>query len=197
VHASLIYVLIIPTNCSSVPLVAFFLGYINMHKGFKCLDVVAGRIYVSCDLIFDETVFPFGSMQSNAGARYHSVVLLEPPGNSAITNSDYASTMTLLPVMNLDVQVPIGSSLPSVPAAGFPGVVLTDVLCAPASDATRLPPSANTGAPAPTPDAVSLVSSADMGASVPMPADVHASSSDGTGASSSLQSILLSSLAHS
>jgi hypothetical protein len=24
-----------------------FLGYINMHKGFKCLDIAKGRIYIS------------------------------------------------------------------------------------------------------------------------------------------------------
>jgi hypothetical protein len=132
-HAGLIYVLIIPTNCSSVPLVAFFLRYSNMHKGFKCLDAVADHIYVSCDIIFDKIVFHFASMHSNACARYHFTVLLEPIGNSAITNSDYASTMTLLHVVNLDVQVPTGSSSPSVPAASFPSVVLTDVPCAPRS----------------------------------------------------------------
>jgi hypothetical protein len=132
-HAGLIYVLIIPTNCSSVPLVAFFLRYSNMHKGFKCLDVAADHIYVSCDVIFDKTMFHFASMHSNDGVRYHSTVLLEPIGNSAINNLDYASTMTLLHVVNLDVQVPIGSSSPSVSAASFPTAVLTDVSCAPGS----------------------------------------------------------------
>jgi hypothetical protein len=35
-----------------------FLGYNNMHKGFKCLDVATGRIYISRDVIFNESVFP-------------------------------------------------------------------------------------------------------------------------------------------
>jgi hypothetical protein len=74
-----------------------------MRKGFKCLDATTGHIYVSRDVIFDETVFPFAPIHSNASARYHSTILLEPPGNSAITNSDYASTMALLRVVNLDV----------------------------------------------------------------------------------------------
>jgi hypothetical protein len=148
-----------------------------MHKGFKCLDDATGCIYVSRDVIFDETVFPFASMHSNAGARYHSDVLLEPPRNSAFTNSDYASTMILLPVVNLDVQVPSGSSSPFMPAVGFPGAVLTDVSCAPVPDATHPPPSADTSAPALVLDVARPLSSADMA-----PAITRASSSDGMGA---------------
>jgi hypothetical protein len=36
-----------------------FLGYSSMHKGYKCLDRATGRIYISRDVIFDETLFPF------------------------------------------------------------------------------------------------------------------------------------------
>ena len=35
-----------------------FLGYSTLHKGFKCLDINYGRLYISRDVIFDETVFP-------------------------------------------------------------------------------------------------------------------------------------------
>jgi histone deacetylase 1/2 len=34
-----------------------FLGYSNLHKGFKCLDVTAGRVYISRDVVFDENIF--------------------------------------------------------------------------------------------------------------------------------------------
>ena len=44
-----------------------FLGYNNLHKGFKCLDVAVGRVYISRDVIFDETVFPFKALNPNAG----------------------------------------------------------------------------------------------------------------------------------
>jgi hypothetical protein len=37
-----------------------------MHKGFKCLDVATGRVYISRDVIFDESVFPFTSMHPTA-----------------------------------------------------------------------------------------------------------------------------------
>jgi histone deacetylase 1/2 len=56
-----------------------FLGYSHMHKGFKCLDVTEGRVYISRDVIFDEDVFPFAKLHPNAGARLRSEILLLPP----------------------------------------------------------------------------------------------------------------------
>lgn len=55
-----------------------FLGYSNLHKGFKCLDVSEGRVYISRDVIFDENVYPFASMHPNAGARLKAKILLLP-----------------------------------------------------------------------------------------------------------------------
>nr|ABA98728.2 retrotransposon protein, putative, Ty1-copia subclass [Oryza sativa Japonica Group] len=55
-----------------------FLGYSNIHKGFKCLDVSTGRVYISRDVVFDENVFPFSKLHSNAGARLRSEILLLP-----------------------------------------------------------------------------------------------------------------------
>jgi hypothetical protein len=66
-----------------------------MHKGFKCLDISKGRIYISRDVLFDESVFPFAELHSNAGARYNSEVLLLPTtatGNNVLTNSVNAPT---------------------------------------------------------------------------------------------------------
>jgi hypothetical protein len=93
-----------------------FLGYSNMHKGFKCLDISKGRIYISRDVIFDESIFPFASMHPNAGARYHSDVLLNQSENDAVTNLTNAPTRTLLPVLDSSVQVlaTAGSSLQQI-----------------------------------------------------------------------------------
>jgi histone deacetylase 1/2 len=55
-----------------------FLGYNNMHKGFKCLDISTSRIYISRDVIFDEQIFPFAELHANAGARLRSDIELLP-----------------------------------------------------------------------------------------------------------------------
>jgi hypothetical protein len=55
-----------------------FLGYNNLHKGFKCLDPSSGRVYISRDVVFDETIFPFSVLHPNAGARLRKEVELLP-----------------------------------------------------------------------------------------------------------------------
>jgi hypothetical protein len=55
-----------------------------MHKGFKCLDIPTGRVYISRDVVFDENIFPFSKLHSNASARLRSEILLLPP---ALRNS--------------------------------------------------------------------------------------------------------------
>lgn len=55
-----------------------FLGYSNLHKGFKCLDIPTGRVYISRDVVFDENIFPFSKLHPNAGARLRSELLLLP-----------------------------------------------------------------------------------------------------------------------
>ena len=49
-----------------------------MHKGVKCLDVPTGRVYISRDVVFDESVFPFASLHPNAGALLRKEILLLP-----------------------------------------------------------------------------------------------------------------------
>lgn len=42
-----------------------FIGYSPLHKGYKCLDMDSGRVYISRDVIFDEAIFPFSTPSSN------------------------------------------------------------------------------------------------------------------------------------
>jgi hypothetical protein len=55
-----------------------FLGYSSLHKGFKCLEPNTERVYISRDVIFDESIFPFETLHPNAGARLRKETLLLP-----------------------------------------------------------------------------------------------------------------------
>ena len=61
-----------------------FLGYSAQHKGVKCLDVATERVYISRDVVFDETKFPFASLHPNAGALLKQEILLLPPSLSGV-----------------------------------------------------------------------------------------------------------------
>jgi hypothetical protein len=75
-----------------------FLDY-NMHKGFKCLDVAKGRLYISRDVIFNEAIFPFRNLHSTAGACYHS------EDSIIITNLTNDSPVPILPAFDSNVQM--------------------------------------------------------------------------------------------
>jgi hypothetical protein len=75
-----------------------------LHKGFKCIDVSKGRIYVSQDVIFDESSFPFSSLHSTAGARYTFDILLLPENND-VTNLTNTYTISSLPIFDVLVQI--------------------------------------------------------------------------------------------
>jgi hypothetical protein len=49
-----------------------------MHKGFKCLDISSGCVYISHDVAFDETCYPFTELKTNASSHYTSEILLLP-----------------------------------------------------------------------------------------------------------------------
>jgi hypothetical protein len=55
-----------------------FIGYSNLDKGFKCLDISTGLLYISRDIVFDETLFPFATLHSNASARLRAEIELLP-----------------------------------------------------------------------------------------------------------------------
>jgi hypothetical protein len=76
------------TNYNSAPNSVFFLGYNNLHKGFKYLDVVEGRVYISRDVVFDETIFPFHKLNPNAGARLRAEILLLPSTSQGHATGD-------------------------------------------------------------------------------------------------------------
>jgi histone deacetylase 1/2 len=48
-----------------------FLGYSSLHKGYKCLNVPSNHVFISRDVIFDETVFPFSALLSSSTPPSH------------------------------------------------------------------------------------------------------------------------------
>jgi hypothetical protein len=56
-----------------------FLGYSYCHKDYKCLDVVTGQVYISQEVVFDESVFPFSTLHPNVGAQLRSKIQLLHP----------------------------------------------------------------------------------------------------------------------
>jgi hypothetical protein len=80
-----------------------FLGYSNLHKGFKCLDSSDGCVYISRDVVFNEDIFPFASLHPNAGARLRAEILLLPNslydpnatfGNASVSDRQSSSLPT-------------------------------------------------------------------------------------------------------
>jgi hypothetical protein len=55
-----------------------FLGCSNLHKGFMCLEVKSGHVYISRNVVFNETMFPFANLHPNAVARLRAEISLLP-----------------------------------------------------------------------------------------------------------------------
>jgi hypothetical protein len=49
-----------------------FVGYSANHKGYKCLDRQSGRVFISRDVVFDESVFPFKNNSTHCSSAPHN-----------------------------------------------------------------------------------------------------------------------------
>lgn len=61
-------------------------GISDMHKGFKYLDVESNHVYVSNDVIFNQTIYAFSTLHANADARLRSEIISLP---SSLLNLGY------------------------------------------------------------------------------------------------------------
>jgi hypothetical protein len=55
-----------------------FLGYSSQHKGYRCLDPVTGRVYVSRHVRFDETTYPYASRHYASSSPADSDIAIVP-----------------------------------------------------------------------------------------------------------------------
>jgi hypothetical protein len=95
-----------------------FLGYSNLHKDFKCLDVSGGHVYILQDLIFDETVFSFTKLSSGTCPHPREEILLLLPSTPSSTPSDQGNGCTVPPRTPVHIlSVPTNAVLSHAPAA--------------------------------------------------------------------------------
>lgn len=97
-----------------------FLGYSSLHKGYKCLEVKTGRVYISRDVVFDETVFPFTKLHPNVGARLRAEVSLLPESllRPSIRGDDHTFDSPV--ISNTNVPLELASARNLEPNAIFP-----------------------------------------------------------------------------
>ncbi|WVZ68483.1 hypothetical protein U9M48_017417 [Paspalum notatum var. saurae] len=149
-----------------------FLGYSTLHKGFKCLDVSSGRVYISRDVVFDENIYPFASLHPNAGACLCNEILLLPShlhanhgdeptvdhtlANYPRTNPEYAAAAADPSTPSTNVQVisdgatgtlrDVASLAPAPPASTEPGTPCFSHRAAPYGSPARRNPSSDSPA---------------------------------------------------
>lgn len=113
-----------------------FLGYSSLYKGYKCLDIATGRVYISRDVIFDENVFPFAELHPNAGAKLTSEILLLSKSRGITVRSPVFDAPTNhLPVQKNPTENVAGTRLES-----------PYFMCSPASARIGADPPARSGA---------------------------------------------------
>lgn len=98
-----------------------FLGYSSLHKGFKCLEINTGRVYISRDVVFDETVFPFAHLHPNTGAQLRSAISLLPESLLPMARDNNTADISVAsPSTNVESEVVDGSGANLAPIAAFP-----------------------------------------------------------------------------
>jgi hypothetical protein len=114
-----------------------------MHKGYKCLHIPMNRVYISCDVVFDEHLFLYAAANSPEASPIPKYTLL--PTLHPILSVDQRDEQASLPIMHDDSNLGSTSLHDTVFKA-------QDTTASPAPPALHSDPSSSTCEPAPVPD---------------------------------------------
>jgi transposase InsO family protein len=148
-----------------------FLGYPSNAKGFLCFDPVSSQFFVSRQVKFDETVFPFHKLSSTPS-------LSHIPAHSQASNPAWLSTLLYFH----------SCSLPSILGAPPSSVSPTPVID---SNHMTIPPLAPTSVPVPSSVPLVTSSTAPMALSIPLVANDHPMQTRGKSGITKKKQILL------
>jgi hypothetical protein len=87
-----------------------FLGYSSHHKGYKCLHIESGRMYISRDVVFHENRFPFAAVTSSTES-------LSPIPASVLPPIIFPSSVSTRPSHPVTVSPSMSSSSQSSPSS--------------------------------------------------------------------------------
>ncbi|CAH9137156.1 unnamed protein product, partial [Cuscuta epithymum] len=77
-----------------------FIGYAPGYKGYRCLEPISGRVYISRDVLFHETDFPFSTLVSRTTSPPVTITDLPLSWSPSSTRSPPAQYVFSLPSAN-------------------------------------------------------------------------------------------------
>ena len=83
-----------------------FLGYPHGIKGYKVLDLDTNSVYISRDIVFYESIFPYASADSYPSTSYLTDFVFPHVTSDPSCTSDFHSSNTLAPSIPIDTSIP-------------------------------------------------------------------------------------------